>query len=79
MTVRAKFRVTWKDNNMLALGPVYTGSEENKAFFAATPGGDVRLYTTRPEVAAEFNLGDEFYVDFTKTTTEADAKKDPAA
>lgn len=50
--------------------PVMDGSEENKRFHAATPGGE--FTATLSEDAAEslgaFKLGEEYYVDFTPTT-----------
>lgn len=68
MSVRAKFVCNWKDEkgSTITLSPVYSGSEENKAFFAATPGGSIQLYTTNPDAAAAFEQGKEYYVDFTK-------------
>jgi hypothetical protein len=67
MTVRCKFRVNDKNpSGNVSLSPVYTDSEENKAFFKATPGGSISFWTTNVAAADEFNVGDEFYVDFTK-------------
>jgi len=68
MTVRAKFRVHNKTVNSwgteVFLSPVYGNSEENKQFFASTPAGDIRM-TIKNEVAAEqFEIGNEYYVDF---------------
>lgn len=71
MTVRAKFRVNniRIDHNGMPNGfqmhPVYSGSEENQQFFAATPAGSIDMWITNPEVAAQFQVGQEFYVDFT--------------
>lgn len=70
MTVRAKFRCNYKQtqpgSNYIAFSPVYTGSEENTAFFKATPGGEIRLFTVNDEAAALFDLESEYYVDFSK-------------
>lgn len=72
MTVRAKFRVGFVrfDSEGKATGfsmhPVYAETEENKAFFQATPAGIIDMHITRPEVAAQFAVGKEFYVDFTE-------------
>jgi hypothetical protein len=64
--VRAKFSVSHKSpEGLISMAPVYTGSEENKAFFQATPSGQVVFYATKPEVQAQFEVGKEYYVDFT--------------
>lgn len=73
--VRAKFRVTeiirrpgWsghKEVQVIKLSPVVDGSEENKRFYAATPGGSIELGTVNAEAVKQFDLGAEFYVDFT--------------
>ncbi len=49
----------------IELNPCYPSSEENKAFYAATPGGKIMLPCVNPEVADQFVLGSEMYVDFT--------------
>jgi hypothetical protein len=43
--------------------PVYSGSEENKQFFAQTPGGVVNFNIIRKETADRFEIGKEYYVD----------------
>ena len=45
--------------------PVYSGSEENDAFFAATPSGSVVLGLVRPDVWQQFELEHAYYLDFT--------------
>lgn len=50
-----------KDVTLLA---VTDGSEENKAYWAATPAGSINLSVLNPE--AEFEAGAEYYVEFTK-------------
>ncbi len=47
------------------LQPVHDGSEENRLFFEATPTGEIELGVVGPVVAALFEIGREFYVDFT--------------
>jgi hypothetical protein len=47
------------------LYPVYSGSEENKQFFAATPGGTFIMNVLNPVALATFEQGKEYYVDFT--------------
>lgn len=41
---------------------VYGGSPENKAFFAATPSGSIKVATFKED---QFVPGKEYYVDFT--------------
>jgi hypothetical protein len=48
----------------LSFAPVYSGSEENKEFFKYTPGGDFSIYTVNLDVASHFEMGKEYYVDF---------------
>lgn len=74
--VRAKFKVHsitksagWngaKEMHTVKLQPVTSGSDENKSFYAATPGGAIELSLVSADVGAQFGIGDEFYVDFTK-------------
>ena len=74
--VRAEFKVSsitrspgWngqKEVQTIKLSPVTSGSEENAKFYAATPGGNIELTTVNFDAAQHFDLGDEFYVDFTK-------------
>jgi hypothetical protein len=66
MSARAKFRVHSVESNRVAMHPVYADSDENKRFFRATPGGEISMFATNPDVVGEFEVGDEFYVDFTK-------------
>lgn len=75
MTVRAKFVCNWKTKTdtgggqQITLSPVYSGSEENKAFYSATPGGTISLYSVNPAATASFEQGKEYYVDFTPATS----------
>lgn len=72
MTVRAKFKVVslsrqigWGVNpevHTVRLQPVTSGSKENEQFYAATPGGQIEVLTVKPGL---FDLGKEYYVDFT--------------
>lgn len=63
---RAKFSCGFKSADVIYLSPVYTGSEENAEFFRMTPGGQIILNVVNPEAAAQFEVGQEYYVDFTK-------------
>jgi len=76
MSVRAKFKVVsttqrehWDKQkgqiHEIELQPVMSGSPENEAFYAATPGGLVKLQTVNHEAGVQFALGAEYYVDFT--------------
>lgn len=77
MTVRAKFfveSVTKYENQagaFVVLSPVgYGKSEENKAFWEATPAGRVEMSISNPGAAAQFAEGQEFYLDFTPVTAQ---------
>jgi hypothetical protein len=73
-TVRAKFLCVEKGEagyssqyktSKLVLVPVTSTSEENKKFFAATPIGKLELGIVNPSAAAQFEVGKEYFVDFT--------------
>ena len=70
--VRCKFACTWKSPDtagiitQIGLSPVYSGSEENKAFFNATPGGQILFYSVNKPAADQFEIGKEYYVDFSE-------------
>jgi hypothetical protein len=82
MTVRAKFRCESKKDMQTTIEkdgkwipgictavhmyPVTGGSEENSIFGKATPSGQVDLTIFIPEAAAQFQVGKEYYVDFTE-------------
>lgn len=68
MTIRCKFFCNFKDERAKAvfLSPVYSGSEENKQFFAATPGGQLNFYTVNESAFAKFEQGKEYYVDISE-------------
>ncbi len=77
MSVRAKFKVVstkqrqhWdiqKGNlHEIELHPVMSGSPENEAFYAATTGGSMNLVTISDDAGTQFELGAEYYIDFTK-------------
>lgn len=75
MSVRVKFKVTrierllWRKGvevQTIVLMPVTSGSEENTQFYEATPSGEIKLGTVNAQVAAQFELEGEYYIDFTK-------------
>jgi hypothetical protein len=72
MTTRAKFKVEEISQNSFGktakLVPVYSSdpNSENGKFYKQTPGGSISLTTINDTVAGQFEVGKEFYVDFTK-------------
>lgn len=79
MSVRAKFYVGEKavrsnhpnpnypvqTSDTVTLYPVINGSEENKSFFQYTPSGKIELGIVNAEAAKQFEVGKEYYIDFT--------------
>lgn len=52
----------------LVMQPVYHSNDtqhENYKFWKATPSGELKLGTVLPEVAEQFVIGQEYYIDFT--------------
>jgi len=86
MSVRAKFYVsrfeqvlwgyapTQKPMTTVVLMPVHSseGNPENKKFWDATPAGECKLGTVNLEAAEYFELGAEYYIDFTKAEKTAE-------
>jgi hypothetical protein len=80
--IRAKFTAMSKTlygtagQGNVKLQPVYSTdpASENKAFWSATPSGTIELGGLSAEVLARFELGKEYYVDFTP----ADAAEEAA-
>ncbi len=54
----------------IVLQPVYAVNgdpeHENSKFWAASPSGEIKLGTINPAAWEAFELGGEYYVDFTK-------------
>lgn len=69
--VRAKFKVEAKDvapdgtTNQIRMSAVFDGSPENKEFFKYTPTGTLNLGVVNEVAAAAFEVGKEYYLDFT--------------
>lgn len=74
MAVRAKFRCSSIEdfgyNKRVSLQAVYEGSlgenEENKRFTKATPWGELKMTVDNPAAAIQFEIGKEYYLDFTE-------------
>lgn len=72
--VKAKFRVNHKaqpdgaDYVTIHMSPVYSDdpNSENKKFWDYTPAGTIQLSTTNLKAAEYFEIGKEYYVDFTE-------------
>jgi hypothetical protein len=56
---------TTKEVANIELLPVTGGSEENKSFFKSTPNGKIELRVLNLAAAEMFEIGKEYYVDFT--------------
>lgn len=79
MNVRAKFKVdaikTTLSNKeklfTIKLSPVYGNNDpdhENTKFYRWTPSGSINLSVVREETANAFELGKEYYIDFTPSS-----------
>jgi len=72
MSVRVKVvcntKQTFGEQSNITFSPVYSGSEENKQFFAATPGGSFQFYTVNQSAADQFEMGKEYYFDIFAAT-----------
>lgn len=58
----------------LKFSPVYGNGDpnhENTKFWAATPSGEVKLGTVKPEAWSQFVLGQEYYLDFSAAAVPA--------
>ena len=79
-TVRAKFRVNTVRQHKgtdgtvyqeeIQMGPVYSSdpASENRAFWTATPSGNLSMYVNNTAVFGRFQEGQEYYLDFTEVT-----------
>jgi hypothetical protein len=76
MSVKAKFvckevirRKHWDQSKgelqSIKLEPVVSGSDENKAFYEATPSGSIVLDTLNENAGKYFELGKSYYLEFT--------------
>lgn len=55
----------------IILSPVYSSdpNNENHAFWEATPSGKIELGVVNAEAVKDFDLGNEYYIDFTPVVT----------
>lgn len=60
------------DTYSVYLMPVYSGSKENRKFFAYTPGGEITLQVVGSDTAGQFKEGHDYYVDFIEVPETAD-------
>lgn len=69
MSVRAKFKVVDKhdgeNGSQIRMEAVTSGSAENDSFFKWTPSGQLSMGTINAEAAKQFEVGKEYYLDFT--------------
>lgn len=56
---------------VVKLNPVMDGSAENKEFYKYSPSGSIELGTVNEAASAMFEIGKEYYVDFTPAAKEA--------
>jgi hypothetical protein len=74
MSVRAKFKVQSYETGLQGNPPeecrtikmtaVYGDSEENRKYFKYTPNGSISLGILNQEAWKQFELGKEYYVEF---------------
>ena len=79
VTMRAKMRVVSADRptgatceilRFSAVGSVFPypddGSDENNTFAKWTPSADLNMTVTNPDLFGKIQVGEEYYLDFTK-------------
>lgn len=69
MAVRAKVTCTSLEGNAVSFDTVYETNEqkdkENARFTKATPWGQIKLGIDNPDALSQFEVGKQYYVDFT--------------
>jgi len=66
-----------KEMRTLRFTPVYGNGDpnhENTKFWEASPQGQLELGTVNPEAWSKFELGAEYYLDFTKASPPPETK-----
>lgn len=73
MAVRAKVRCNHKGESDVGFNTVYepdgTKNDENARFTTATPWGDIKMGINNPAALSQFEVGKEYYVDFSEAPT----------
>lgn len=61
------YRYEFVEKRTIILSPVYSSdpTSENHTFWQASPSGRIELGTVNPEAWKQFELGKEYYIDFT--------------
>lgn len=65
---RTQYQTGDSEMQTIHLSPVYGNNDpnhENSKFWKYTPSGTIQLGTINAEAARQFELGKEYYVDFT--------------
>lgn len=75
--VRTKFtcqaKIDYSDGKRIDFTPVIGGSPENEQFFKLTPGGQIQIMTVNEEAAKQFDLGAQYYIDFSPASKDGQA------
>ncbi|GAA6621591.1 hypothetical protein [Scytonema sp. NUACC26] len=50
----------------IIMSPVLTGSFENEQFYKSTPNGNLEMFINGGSATGYFEIGKEYYLDFTK-------------
>jgi hypothetical protein len=59
----------WQQPTVQLYAVTPSGSEENSKFFAATPSAECKLTISNPDAAEFYELGKEYYLDFSPAGT----------
>lgn len=82
MAVRTKFVCkeisnsspnTEENGKTVKLETVIAGSDENKDFFRWTPSGQISFACVNPKACEQFEVGKEYYVDFTPVVSKPES------
>lgn len=74
MGTRAKFileeKAEFTGGYRLRFRAVHSGSPENERFFHYTPNGSLEMQVVKQEVADQFKVGQEYYLDLSPAIAE---------